>query len=328
MSTFKSPIERADEVLRELEGPPAEPTEKKQDEVQEPEPKPEVESSQGQQEEGPKSEAGDEPAPKPKPVEDENSVTYKQRWEALKGAFAGKNKEVAHLQNTVQELTGRLKELEERQAPIEPSKEQLSEHLKWMATEYGDEYADMLTKLSEDISRSVVKRELAEQNKVYDKKIEEATQSSLEMKRQQFALGLDQNAPGWKKLLDAEEFNNWLDYTVEPMTGRAYRDLFDEANNSWQLERLSNFFNTFTAAAGKPEPKGAKPPKESLITPGSSGGANPANPPPQGKYWTMSEVNQFYKEVQIGRYRDRPKEADRIEAEIDKANLEGRIIPG
>lgn len=326
MSTFKSPIERADEALRGLEGVPAEPTEEKKDEAIEPEPEKEVESSQEQPKEEASTAAGVEP--KPKPAEEENSVTYKQRWEALKGAFAGKNREVAQLQNTVQELTGRLKELEERQAPVEPSKEQLSEHLKWMATEYGDEYADMLTKLSEDISRSVVKRELAEQTKVYDKKLEEATQGSLEMKRQQFALGLDRNAPGWQKTLDTEEFNNWLDYTVEPMTGRVYRDLFDEANNNWQLERLSNFFNTFTTAAGKPEPVSAKPSKESLITPGSSGGTNPMNQPAPGKYWTMNEVNQFYKEVQIGKYRDKPKEAERIEAEIDKANLEGRIIPG
>ena len=63
------------------------------------------------------------------------------------------------------------------------------------------------------------------------------------------------------------------------------------------------------------------------MSPGQARASAPIAPDTDGKkIWTVAEMDVFYKDVARGDYRGRRDEVERIEAEIDRALAEGRVL--
>ncbi len=144
-----------------------------------------------------------------------------------------------------------------------------------------------------------------------------------ELRWQNFLNGLTQVCPTWNDIDTTAAFVAWMGETV-PMVGKTRFELFDEAKAALDAPRCAEFYNTYLASIGEHVPA---PTPADLAVPEPIAAPGAGIPAPQ-KGWKESEVKAFYDDVSKGRYRNSPKEAVRIEAEIDAAVAEGRIIKG
>jgi hypothetical protein len=61
------------------------------------------------------------------------------------------------------------------------------------------------------------------------------------------------------------------------------------------------------------------------VSPGQARSTTVFVPDDGKKTWTIDEMDTFYKDVARGEYRGRKADAERIEADIDRALAEGRV---
>jgi hypothetical protein len=61
------------------------------------------------------------------------------------------------------------------------------------------------------------------------------------------------------------------------------------------------------------------------VAPGTPKGGGNAGAPRDKRIWSTPEIGKFYSDVQKGRYKNRPEDKARIEADIVAATREGRI---
>jgi len=142
---------------------------------------------------------------------------------------------------------------------------------------------------------------------------------------------LSEKVPDWDPINKRVEFSDWLDALI-PYSNQTRRDALKAAQDRLDYMTCIQVFKDFKDQA-KPagESEGGKhtidPNKQ--IDPASSAAreTNPDGSTPQGKIYTQQEVKDFYKDVSLRKYKGREDEQRRIDADIVKANLEGRIKP-
>jgi len=135
--------------------------------------------------------------------------------------------------------------------------------------------------------------------------------------------------PDWESVNSGDQFNDWLD-EVLPYSDKTKRDVLKAAQAQLDYRKVIQIFTDFKAAnPGTTKPKKEEPKYDPAkqIEPASSvtHTETPEGEKPQGKIYTREEVKQYYKEVATGKYKGKDVEAAKIDADIIKANLEGRI---
>lgn len=326
---YVSPLDRIDERLRGLEGEGAEQGTENTAE-QEGGNTPNVEQGIS---DPPSEDTGQTAESQGAPQgEDENSLTYRQRWEALKGILGGERQKVEQLTEQVRYLSQQVQDLRASGNALssQATVAEITDHLKALQEEYGEDYTVALRNAIRGEATQIINEALDKRMKTVDEKLDHVEQESVKDRQLRFAAALEQRVPGWQQMLQTEDWALWLAGTRDPLSGASLRDLFLDANNKWDIDRITAILNSFKQATGRatPQPGNANntiDPRQRLVTPGRSQGTT-AQPQAQPKIWTMAEINAFSRDVTSGRFRGREDEAARIEAEIDRANLEGRII--
>jgi NADPH-dependent glutamate synthase beta subunit-like oxidoreductase len=74
----------------------------------------------------------------------------------------------------------------------------------------------------------------------------------------------------------------------------------------------------------EPAPKAEVDPREALVAPGRGKAGQPQQRS-QPKVWNDVDIRKFYSDLRRGVYRGREAEADAIDADIIRANAEGRV---
>lgn len=133
----------------------------------------------------------------------------------------------------------------------------------------------------------------------------------------------------WEAINSSDEFNTWLDARI-PYSNKTRRDALQEAQNELNHGTVIQIFLDFKAA--KPiEKKEDLEGKEGLnpakhLEPDSSVARQEIQKEvPQGKIYTRQEIKEFYTDVTRGKYKGKEAEAAAIDADILKADKEGRI---
>ncbi len=315
---YKSPVERADEAIAALSG-------EGQDDPKE------VKAAEPEVEQTTQEDEPEAAEPEKAQAEDENSPTYKQRWEALQGMFNGERRKVERLQHELSSLKEQMERSPQgRQADsqlrADATQGEIAEHLSSLATEFGDDFTTAL----QSVVRGEISTMLEQRMRPVEERVTQVAQTSEEAQRDVFNRTLEGMSPGWRSVYNDPGFQQWLDTTVDDFAGRPFRDLFDDANNAWDAPRIARFFNKYQEATGKTTPKKDArathdDPRQKLVSPGKSNAGTPEPAERQAKIWTIGEVNKFFTDFRQGKYRGREDEAAKIEAEIDRANIEGRI---
>jgi len=123
--------------------------------------------------------------------------------------------------------------------------------------------------------------------------------------------------PDWEAINGSDEFNTWLD-------NNAKRADLQKAQDNDDYKTAIKIFSDFKKAKKQPEPKPKINPDEH-IEPTVTVTRQETDKVSAGKIYTRKDVQDFYKDVAIGKYKGKEKEAAEIDADIIKANAEGRI---
>lgn len=265
-----------------------------------------------------------EPAPPPPaPAPTEN---WEQKFRTLQGRF---NAEIPELRARETALNSRVAALTEQisalaKAPTKPEpvvdprdSQQFGEDMVEMVQRNARQVYDALraefSQLAEQLGARVAELET---------KVGGVTKQTEQTLEDSFYSTLGDQVPDWKQI---NELQGWLDWLAEidPVYGLPRQAALDSAYQRLDARRVVAIFKQFKDAQKRTAP----PSLESQLTP-ASGGSAPAPTPAAGPKPVLSQkfLQTFYGDVAKGRYASRPQEQQRIEAEINLAAQEGRIV--
>jgi len=130
----------------------------------------------------------------------------------------------------------------------------------------------------------------------------------------------------WRTINVDPEFMKWLS-VVEPFSGQTRLSLLQRAHASRNSETAIGIFKAFLNEKQPEQVPGAIVAEEDLSALNPPAAPSPAVKIEQGekKFVSRAFIKAFYNDVALGRYEDRPQEADAISRGIDKAIKENRV---
>jgi hypothetical protein len=263
---------------------------------------------------------------------------YKSKWLTLQGMHRSANEKVSRLEDQLQQALAKIDQLGQVQqqnalsASATPT--EMAAHLATLQEDYGDTftaaisgYVDGRMKALEQTVMQLMNQQVAGVKETAS----DATKIATQTRSDQFKANLSKIVPDWEGIYESNDFANWLDSSVEEMSGAPYSALFAQANNGWDLDRVAKFFINYKQATGRTtgsvNPAAAVDPRMNLVAPGNSSATGQPVPSAQQKpTYRWSDVQAFYKEVQTGRWKGREEEMNRLLADVNEANREGRIV--
>lgn len=259
---------------------------------------------------------------KPEKPEEDASV-WKQKYKTLQGMY---DKEVPRLHSEVKELKA---ELEKVTKSLETKKEETKAVEKLVTDEDVQNFGEDLI----EVQRKVAKEVAAEYDaklQAYESKIsalEEmlgTTQSSVA--ETSFEARLHRLVPDFSVVNADPKWIAWLD-EVDPVLRGPRRTVAEQAFQSGDAEGVAYYVNMFKdtlAPEPTPEEKPAKKELERQIQP-SRKTASTTPTSQKGKTYTSAQISQMFKKAVALSSTGRVDEANKLEAEIDAAYMEGRV---
>lgn len=249
---------------------------------------------------------------------------FEHKYSVLKGKY---DKEVPSMAFQLGEQSKKITELESRIAELSKPKEEKkeeanptaeSEKVKNLRTEYPEVYEGIV-----EIGRSMInefKTEMDTKLKKVDQDVTNINEEANKNKKERFLSELDRHkeiGKDWRTINQDPDFIDSLQ-EIEPYSGRTRHELLLDAFNSQDVVRTARFFEDFKKSKSsikkdeKPErkiddgeihpPKGTKGSEikeEDKITP-----------------TTREELKNFYKDIALGKWNGREKEAEAEERRI------------
>jgi hypothetical protein len=329
--------EEADRIAREASGQVQEPEEG--DQAQEPTPQPQPEERPQATNPEPKAN-GQEPAPQPQAAEeDENSESWKHKFESEKGRTQRLRDDLSRLSDEVTNLRRTLSTVQTAPAPAAND-----EVVELLTPEEKAEWGEMLP-IVEKRARELIAPLQAELKREIESvrgevtNVHRTTQIDAHAKMRQ---SLDTNSRindsgrSWLEINDDDEFIAWLQYP-DRFTGQKRHDMLKEAWARNDASRVAAFFEAYVEGAtpqaaprAEPQPgvtlKGNKPSLESFAAPGR---ARTSSAPPQAgpvvEAISRKDIARFYADLAAGRFKGKEDLAKDYEAKIFAANNAGKV---
>ena len=162
--------------------------------------------------------------------------------------------------------------------------------------------------------------------------------------------------PNWEELNRHPSFVAWS-RLPDVFSGAIRSELMQQAWNSGDAHRVAAFFRAFLAEEAAVDPQGSatgtghgfppslSPPAPSMVPPDRGQGVplntrlsldqlaapgrahSVAQMPTEKPTYTAQDITRFYRDVSAGRYRGKEAQQQAIDADINLAQHEGRIIP-
>lgn len=301
--------------------------------------------------------AGDPPAPAaaaPTPLPQDG---WETKYKVLQGKY---NAEVPRLQNQVRELTDMTRNLRDQvtatqnllasfsaqqtpapapATPAAPKRLVSDEETK----QFGPDLIDVMRRVAQETLLPVIDQRVESRIAPVTARVEQAantaaaaTKRAAQNDQASVLALLDAKVPTWRELNEDAAFLEWLDQ-VDPFSGHPRGALLEQAFKVYDGPRVVAFFrgylNEHAALNPPPAPTAAgasapKPQKElkDFVAPGAPKAGAAVAPDGSGKRaWSRADIGRFYEDVRAGKYRTKPDEAKRIEADIFAAQREGRI---
>lgn len=253
---------------------------------------------------------------------------WQQKYRTLQGIF---QREVPELKTTNRRLESELNAMRDRlqlvergaqQQPQRPAEPQPPQIDKRDVQAFGEDMVEMVNRYAQNAFQRVgtALSEFDARIKALEGNIAGVSRKTDTSMESVFYSTLEQLVPDWRATNVSPEWLSWLG-EIDPVYGVPRQTALDVAFEQRDAARVATVFKTFKAAS---QPRKPEPPP---IAPAEGGGPPPAPPAPAGKpVISQKAVNQFYLDQARGRYAGRENEEARIEAEINLAAAEGRIV--
>jgi hypothetical protein len=277
-----------------------------------------------------------EPEPEPKP----ERTDWKQKYSVLKGKY---DAEVPRLSEANRIANERITSLEDKLTAAAPEPEPEPPRADFTPEEIADYGEDLLDVMGRKV-RAVVESEYRPQidslqTEVGDlrRELGETGQRVAKQETNEVFAELDHTVQDWRKTNVDPAFHEWLDQ-VDPFSGETRKNLMLNAFNRKNAHQVKAFFDKYAEenATVVPTPTavpsgqgGTQTPAtldlNDYVAPGNPRSGGDAGAPKDKRVWSNADVGRFYSDVQKGRYKNRPDDKARIEADIIAATKEGRI---
>ena len=331
--SVKKQVEEAKRLQEALNQPPEEPT-------PEPEEKPnETKGLEGKPGEDP--EAGQNPEKDPPKVAAEAPTDQETDWEKrFKGMKKLYDREVPKLRGDLEAAYAQVEELRKEIEAVkteitkqpEPEIPEVVELTPEEKEQYGEGWIQIMSKIANQGSATLAKQVVDLQRQLAELKNEQANIKEVVQvtNARDFYTELarrvkDATGKNWEDINTDVEFHAFLAEEV-PYTGKERQFFLLQAKDALDVVAASQFFIDFiesTSSSGKSaEPEPSVP--EEIVEPETVSGGIP--PIEEKKIYTTGEINQFYADKRMGKYKGKEKEAREIERDIIAAGQEGRIV--
>lgn len=214
-----------------------------------------------------------------------------------------------------------LKEAKEKLAAIEAEQKRKIEA--GDVTSLSEEDLRLLADLKDPmlkIAREVFQQEGA----ALLKPLLERTDRLERMSEAQYTYVMDEEVPGWKTQNEDPHFLAWLNQ-VDPGTQRLRADLVQRADAAKQGYVVAEIFKAFTEQR-EIQHRGAAQPRPQNLDHGPGSGNQPPLEDKVVNTITRPYIAAFFRDKTRGHYKGREKEAAEIEANINAAVTEGRVV--
>lgn len=282
------------------------------------------------------------PAPPPAPSEPhgEDSVDFwRNKFRTLEGKYRA---EVPRQASQLREQAVRIQQLEQTLAALQTAAPAGSNGKSLVTdeeiAEYGEDFVSMMRRLAQEEAGRAVQQVTPRVEQIAGQLQETNAQTQAE---RVYAM-LDANVEDWRSINRSPAFLEWLD-EEDPYVGETRSQLIREAFDRKDGPRVLTFFTGFLnqqralQPALQPAPPDAQTPQarvqakaslEQFVGPRSSGATTtPTVTDEKTQPWTRRQIAAFYKDVQLGVYKNNPEQRDRIERSINRASVEGLITP-
>lgn len=266
------------------------------------------------------------PTPAPTAPTPPASESLEHKFRTLQGMWNSERAQNKALESQLSQLSNQVQSLVAAAAakPAEPPAQaqpdprdaaQFGEDMVEMVQRYVNRALDTMRSDISSVAANLDKRVKALESQVTG--VSQKTEMTLE---QAFYGALDQAVPDWRQINADERWLAWLG-EVDEVYGAPRQLALETAHQRSDAKRVIAIFNQFKAA------QAARPKLESQQTPSSTGQQAPvAQAAPAKRMVSQKLVKQFYDDLAKGRYRGREEESLRLQAEIDMAAAEGRIV--
>lgn len=262
-------------------------------------------------------------APPPKPVDDFEQLyrTYRGRYEA----------EIPRLQQQLQAVQREKEDVGNRMTQLETELRQLRDKPQSQTLDpkdvesFGADLVEMVRRQSSaEIERAVQVHLAGVMDRLgkLEQSVTGVTQATVSNAEQTFRTNLKQLVPDFEAINVSPEFLKWLG-EEDPVYGEPRQAALDYAAKRMDPSRVAAIFLAFkkTLPVASPAPVNDL---QSQVTP-SRTGASVVPAQASAPMITQDSIVQFYRDQTRGVYRGREAEAQRIEAEINRAVQEGRV---
>jgi len=267
--------------------------------------------------------------------------TIVQKYKTLQGMY---NAEVPRLHQQNREMTGRVQQMEQLLASLSAQQANANTTRQQAVTEkiitdkdveeYG-ESLDVMRKVSREELVPVAQRlaqiehMLRQMQTSVVPQVQAVAQRQQVSAEQQFWAELSANVPNYRQLNENDTFQSWL-LQADPLTGITRQTYLDDAQRSLDAGRVANFFRTWLESTGQATVaqstgRTGVSELEKQVTPGRSRNTGAPATTNQGKMYSPQDIQKFFNDVRIGKYKSREQERDRIERDIFAAQRENRI---
>lgn len=262
--------------------------------------------------------------------------TYEQRYRTLQGMY---NADTGRLRSEVQQLTGRLSQLEQLLASLSSAPQPATPQVERLLSDKDvEEYGDSI-----DVMRRVSREELSAANNRINEleqmlrqmqtsvlpRVEQVAQRQAMTAEQSFWSELSSAVPSWRDINANQGFHKWL-LETDPLTGLSRQTYLEDAQRNLDVRRVAAFFTTWEglngqSVAAQPRRSASDSQLDKQVAPGRSRGGSAPTPSAQ-KTYSAQDIAKFFDDVRRGLYKGKEAERDRIERDIFAAQRENRIV--
>ena len=274
------------------------------------------------------------------PAEDENSLTYAQRWRSLQGVY---NSQHAQLQTAMQRVASLEGVIAMMNAQPAAQSEARASGTSFITDkdreEYGDELIDFTTraiKQENAVLASELEQTRAQLRTLGDQfqqlrgqivpTVQQVAQTQQQSAQASFFGRLTASMPNWEAVNADPTFHRWL-LTPDPMTGINRQTYLEAAQRELDAGKVLSIFHAFAPVTGAPSASTRKAPGDELalqVAPGRTLSA-PAPSANDARKWSRADIAKLYDDNRRGVYRGRESDFKALERDLFAAQKEGRV---
>jgi len=253
---------------------------------------------------------------------------FEQKYKTLRGKY---DAEVPRLHSQVKDLTAKLNNLAESLAakPKEPTKpkEKVSYVTDEDRAEFGEELIDVQRRVAQEVSQEYEGR-FEQQNEVIAQLQKQLKQTGNQVGEMSFTQKLATLVPDFASIDNDERWIAWLN-EHDPMLRGPRRDQAAQAFNTGDAEAVAHYVKLFRETLEPEVPQerqNRQAELEKQVAPNRS--ANSANTKSVGKdvkVYSEREIAAAWTKIRTLNTRHKYDEAQKLEADITTAYLEGRV---